>query len=259
MNHRLSKQIIILLSSTFCIFILSACGGIRQGQKTENKQITVFAAASLNKVFPEITNKVFKKHYPAIKVRFSFEGSSTLVDQINNGAPADIFASADEKNMQKLKNTKMVDKTDIFAKNTLVLITPKHNPSGITGLDKSLNNKSLIICAPGVPCGNATEKLAKKLNIVLHPVSYERKVTDVRGKIENGQADAGVVYATDAQAAIDKVDVINIPQAWQVVNNYPIGIVKTSTNKQIGQKFIDSILSPEGQQILKRYGFKILR
>ena len=182
-------------------------------------ELNVFAAASLNKAFPEIADTVLKESDPNIKVTFNFQGSSTLVDQMKEGAPADVFASADQKNMTKASDAK------------------------------------LVVCAQGVPCGNATKQLAEKLGVTLNPVSEEQKVTDVRAKVESGEADAGLVYATDAKAAGDKVEVVEIARANEVVNSYPIALTVSTKNKEAGQKFIDSVLSEKGQAVLKKYGF----
>ena len=182
-------------------------------------ELNVFAAASLNKAFPEIADTVLKESDPNIKVAFNFQGSSTLVDQMKEGAPADVFASADQKNMAKVSDAK------------------------------------LVVCAQGVPCGNATKQLAEKLGVTLNPVSEEQKVTDVRAKVESGEADAGLVYATDAKAAGDKVEVVEIARANEVVNSYPIALTVSTKNKEAGQKFIDAVLSEKGKAVLKKYGF----
>lgn len=182
-------------------------------------ELNVFAAASLNKAFPEIADTVLKESDPNIKVAFNFQGSSTLVDQMKEGAPADVFASADQKNMAKASDAK------------------------------------LVVCAQGVPCGNATRQLAEKLGITLNPVSEEQKVTDVRAKVESGEADAGLVYTTDAKAAGDKVEIVEIPRANEVVNSYPIAATISAKNKEAAQKFIDAVLSEKGQAVLKKYGF----
>ncbi|MDU6927246.1 MAG: extracellular solute-binding protein [Dermabacter sp.] len=182
-------------------------------------ELNVFAAASLNKALPEIADTVLKESDPNIKVTFNFQGSSTLVDQMKEGAPADVFASADQKNMTKASDAK------------------------------------LVVCAQGVPCGNATKQLADKLGVTLNPVSEEQKVTDVRAKVESGEADAGLVYTTDAKAAGDKVEIVEIPRANEVVNSYPIAVTISAKNKEAGQKFIDAVLSEKGQAVLKKYGF----
>ena len=218
-------------------------------------ELKVFAAASLNKAFPEIADTVLKESDPNIKVTFNFQGSSTLVDQMKEGAPADVFASADQKNMTKASDAKLVDMPKPFASNVLTLIVPKGNPGKITGLDASVDGKKLVICAQGVPCGNATKQLAEKLGVTLNPVSEEQKVTDVRAKVESGEADAGLVYATDAKAAGDKVETIEIAHANEGVNSYPIALTVSAKNKEAGQKFIDAVLSEKGQAVLKKYGF----
>lgn len=218
-------------------------------------ELKVFAAASLNKAFPEIADTVLKESDPNIKVTFNFQGSSTLVDQMKEGAPADVFASADQKNMAKASDAKLVDTPKPFASNVLTLIVPKGNPGKITGLDASVDGKKLVICAQGVPCGNATKQLAEKLGVTLNPVSEEQKVTDVRAKVESGEADAGLVYATDAKAAGDKVETIEIARANEVVNSYPIALTVSAKNKEAAQKFIDAVLSEKGQAVLKKYGF----
>ena len=218
-------------------------------------ELKVFAAASLNKAFPEIADTVLKESDPNIKVTFNFQGSSTLVDQMREGAPADVFASADQKNMTKASDAKLVGTPKPFASNVLTLIVPKGNPGKITGLDASLDGKKLVVCAQGVPCGNATKQLADKLGVTLTPVSEEQKVTDVRAKVESGEADAGLVYATDAKAAGDKVEIIEIARANEVVNSYPIALAVSTKNKEAAQKFIDAVLSDQGQAILKKYGF----
>ena len=218
-------------------------------------ELKVFAAASLNKAFPEIADTVLKESDPNIKVTFNFQGSSTLVDQMKEGAPADVFASADQKNMTKATDAKLIDTPKPFASNVLTLIVPKGNPGKITGLDASLDGKKLVICAQGVPCGNATKQLAEKLGVTLNPVSEEQKVTDVRAKVESGEADAGLVYATDAKAAGDKVETIEIARANEVVNSYPIALTVSAKNKEAAQKFIDAVLSDKGQAVLKKYGF----
>lgn len=218
-------------------------------------ELKVFAAASLNKAFPEIADTLLKESDPNIKVTFNFQGSSTLVDQMKEGAPADVFASADQKNMAKASDAKLVDTPKPFASNVLTLIVPKGNPGKITGLDASVDGKKLVICAQGVPCGNATKQLAEKLGVTLNPVSEEQKVTDVRAKVESGEADAGLVYATDAKAAGDKVETIEIARANEVVNSYPIALTVSAKNKEAAQKFIDAVLSEKGQAVLKKYGF----
>ncbi|MDO5747259.1 MAG: molybdate ABC transporter substrate-binding protein [Actinomycetaceae bacterium] len=261
------KKSLRLLFATLAAGALALCGCSSSQEHTtssDNKKddakapvtLTVFAAASLNKAFPDIVDKVLKKDHPHIDVNFSFEGSSTLVDQLNSGAPADVFASADEKNMTKATDAHLVSDVTLFAANVLTLIVPAGNRANITGLNDSLDGKKLVVCAPQVPCGNATKQLSEQLNVQLSPVSEEQKVTDVRAKVENGQADAGLVYVTDAKAAGNKVQIIDVDGSDKVVNMYPISMVNTSKHTKEAKAFIAAVKSPEGQKILEKYGFR---
>lgn len=265
--NRASKKTVGLFSSAVLLaaLALGGCSGSgssssAQGEKTDDNtasasSLTVFAAASLNKAFTDIAEKVVKPEHPNMDIKFSFEGSSTLVDQLKEGAPADVFASADEKNMTKATDANLVETPQMFAANTLVLITPADNPGQVTGMDASLDGKRLVICAQEVPCGNATKTLAEKMGMTLNPISFEQKVTDVRGKVESGEADAGLVYKTDAKAAGDKVKTFDIDAAKDVVNHYPIAQVKDAKNAQGAKIFIDAVLSDKGLEILDSYGF----
>lgn len=214
-------------------------------------EVTVFAAASLKGAFTDIA-----KEHPDLKVSFSFDGSNALVDQLAGGARADVFASADAKNMDNALAKGLIDgQPTVFTRNVLVLIVPKGNPAKVSGLNDSLTGKKLVVCAPGVPCGNATKTLAANLGVTLKPVSEETKVTDVRGKVESGEADAGLVYATDAKSAGDKVETIAVPGSDKVVNTYPIALVKGAAHRPAGQAFIDAVRSEKGQAVLATYGF----
>ncbi|MGV8847284.1 molybdate ABC transporter substrate-binding protein [Tessaracoccus sp.] len=233
----------VLLAATS----LPACSG-----DTEDQVLTVFAAASLNEVFVDIA-KNFEADHAGVEVKFSFGGSSDLVSQLESGAPAQVFASANEKQMDRAKELKVIKGEDVlFASNTLTLVTPADNPAGITSLaDAAIS--SLVICAPQVPCGAATQQLAEAAGIELKPVSEENSVTDVLGKITSGQADAGLVYVTDAIRAGDKVTTIDIPESDAVVNLYPIAAV--NVDDKLAQEFVDFVMSEESQEKLRDTGF----
>ncbi|MGA4506618.1 molybdate ABC transporter substrate-binding protein [Propionibacteriaceae bacterium G1746] len=216
--------------------------------------ITVFAAASLKASFEDLGAQ-FEAANPGSKVTFSFLGSQSLVDQLANGARADVLATADQKSMTSATDKSLVTTPKLFASNTLVLITPADNPGRITGLDGSLTGKKLVICDAAVPCGNATNTLAQQLGVTLAPVSKEQKVSDVVTKVTSGEADAGIVYATDAAAVSEKVKAIQIPGAEQVVNKYPIALTAAAGQAALGRKFIDFVLSDAGPATLQKYGF----
>lgn len=218
--------------------------------------ITVFAAASLKNTFTEL-GTTFEADNPGSKVLFSFAGSSDLVTQIQGGAPADVFASADTKNMTKLTDATLTAAAPVdFASNTLTIVTPPDNPAGITGFaDLAKAGINLVICNAEVPCGSATQKVATATGVTLKPVSEESSVTDVLNKVTTGEADAGLVYVTDASAAGDKVKAIPFPESSEAVNTYPIAVLKDTQNADLAQKFVDLITGTKGQQVLAAAGF----
>jgi len=238
-----------VLIAALIVTLAGGCTGANQ------RQLTVFAAASLTKVFTELGAR-FEAAHPGVTVQFTFEGSSGLVDQLKGGARADVFASADEKNMTNAATAKLTTGDQvIFARNVLTVVVPPGNPAQITGFDSSLDGSKLVICAPEVPCGSATATLAKHLGVTLKPVSEETKVTDVLGKVTSGEADAGIVYVTDAKGAGDKVETIAIPGADRVVNNYPITVLARAAQPQLAGEFITLVTSPDGQSLLAEAGF----
>lgn len=244
---------------------LAACsGGASTPEATASSEATqpaaeqtvlnVYAAASLTETFGELETD-FEAANPGVDVRFNFAGSQDLVTQLGEGADVDVLATANESTMKKAADAGQVDAQTIFVTNTLTLITTPGNPAGVTGLDSSLDGVKLVICAPEVPCGKLTKTLTEKLGVTLNPVSEEQAVTDVRGKVSSGQADAGIVYKTDALAEGDAVDTVEIQGADEAVNKYPIALVSASTKKDYGQKWIDLVLSTEGQATLEEAGF----
>ena len=239
-------------SSTGAASSAASAGGSGASQKATGK-VTVLAAASLQKAFEEI-EKTVEKDNPGLDVTFDFQGSQDLVSSLAGGNSADVLATANNSTMKTAAEQKLVGDQTEFATNVLTLIVPKGNPKKITGLDSSLDGANLVICAPEVPCGEATKKLAEAQGITLNPVSEEQKVTDVRGKVESGEADAGIVYTTDAAAAKDKTDKIDIPDGG-VVNHYPIAPTAKPENPAGAQVFIDAVTGKAGQEILAKHGF----
>lgn len=218
--------------------------------------ITVFAAASLTAAFNDI-GAAFTAANPDAKVTFSFDASSALVQQISQGAPADVFASADTSNMDKLTEAGLNGTEPvIFATNLLAIIVPKGNPAGVTGIaDLAKSDVKVVVCAPEVPCGKYASQIFEAAGITVTPVSQEQNVKGVVTKVTAGEADAGIVYITDVTAAGDKAEAVTIPADINVVAQYPIASVKASTHADVDQAFIDFVLSPDGQAILAKYGF----
>lgn len=231
----------------------AASAGTSGGAQKATGKVTVLAAASLQGAFEEI-EKTVEKDNPGLDVTFDFQGSQDLVASLAGGDSADVLATANNSTMKTAADQKLVGSQTEFATNVLTLIVPKGNPKRITGLDSSLDGANLVICAPEVPCGEATKKLAQAQGITLKPVSEEQKVTDVRGKVESGEADAGIVYTTDAAAAKDKADKIDIPDGG-VVNHYPIAQTAKPENPAGAQAFIEAVTGKTGQEILAKHGF----
>ena len=266
----ITRRAAIAAVSLLSAVSLAACGGSASNSSTgaaagaasasasggtgkATGKVTVLAAASLQGAFEEI-EKTVEKDNPGLDVTFDFQGSQDLVASLAGGDSADVLATANNSTMKTAADQKLVGNQTEFATNVLTLIVPKGNPKKITGLDSSLDGANLVICAPEVPCGEATKKLAEAQGITLKPVSEEQKVTDVRGKVESGEADAGIVYTTDAAAAKDKADKIDIPDGG-VVNHYPIAQTAKPENPAGAQVFIDAVTGKAGQEILAKHGF----
>jgi molybdate transport system substrate-binding protein len=240
---------------------LAACGSEDGGSggsggSGDDTTLNVYAASSLTAAFDELGRK-FEASHDGVEVALSYGGSSDLVAQIQQGAPADVFASADEANMQKLTDDDLTGSDPVpFATNTLEIAVPPGNPAGITSFqDLAKSGVKLVVCAPEVPCGAATQKAADAAGVTLEPVSEEQSVTDVLGKVTSGEADAGVVYVTDVKAAGDRAEGIDFPESGSAVNVYPIATVKGSDRADLAQEFVDLVTGAEGQQVLKSFAF----
>lgn len=218
--------------------------------------VTVFAAASLKATFTDLAAQ-FEAKNPGTKVVLSFAGSADLVTQITQGAPADVFASADTKNMAKLADAKLLDGTARnFATNVLEIAVPPSNPASISSFaDLAKPGARVVVCASQVPCGAAADAVEKAAGVTLTPVSEESSVTDVLGKVTSGEADAGLVYVTDVKGAGDKVRGIAFPESSGAVNTYPIATVGASRNKELSQAFIAMVTGAEGRKTLSEAGF----
>ena len=230
---------------------LTACGGDEQ-----ETTLTVYAAASLTAAFEDIAAE-FEKEHDGVSVELSFGGSSDLVTQIQEGAPADVFASADTANMNELVADDLTGAApEPFATNTLEIAVPPGNPAGIASFqDLAQPGLALVVCAAEVPCGAAAQAVAEAAGVTLDPVSEEQSVTDVLGKITSGEADAGLVYVTDVAAAGDDVEGITFPESDEVVNTYPIASVADSDESGLAADFTEFVLGDTGQEILAGYGF----
>jgi molybdate transport system substrate-binding protein len=249
------KRVVALAAAVMVLSATAGCGG-NGGPEGGSGKLTVYAAASLTETFEELGAR-FEKEHRGVDVRLNFGGSSDLVSQIRSGAPADVFASADEANMDKLAADDLTESAPgVFATNTLQIVVPPDNPAGVESLqDLADPDLRLVVCAPEVPCGAAARKVAESADVTLHPVSEEQSVTDVLAKVRTGEADAGLVYVTDVIAAGDAVQGIAFPESDAVVNRYPIAVVADTEQPDLAEAFVELVLSDAGQTVLRRAGF----
>lgn len=219
-------------------------------------KIVVFAAASLKTAFTQISQQ-FKTDNPGSNVDFEFAGSSELTTQLTQGATADVFASADTAQMDKVVKAGLTAGPPTnFASNTLVIVTAPGNPKHIGTLaDLARPGLNVVTCQQPVPCGSATQRIEGSTGIHLNPVSEELSVTDVLNKVTTGQADAGLVYVTDAHSAGSKVATVNFPEAAGAVNVYPIAALKNAPQAALAQKFVALVTGEKGQDVLAQAGF----
>jgi len=231
---------------------LAACGSDASSDKTT---ITVFAAASLKGAFTEIGKK-YEAEHDGVSVKFNFAGSSDLVAQLQQGASADVLATADDATMKKATDDDLVAVPDKLATNTLEIATPPGNPAHVDSLaDLADPDLKVVVCAPEVPCGAAARQVEKATGVVIKPVSEEQSVTDVLGKVISGEADAGLVYVTDVKAAGDQVHGVPFPESAMAVNNYPIAVLSHGTHQATAGDFMDFVTGMRGQSILGAAGF----
>jgi molybdate transport system substrate-binding protein len=218
--------------------------------------VTVYAAASLTTSFDALA-KDFEKQYPGTAVKLSYDGSSTLVTQLIGGAPADVFASADEKNMRKATDGSLLaGPPKLFASNTLQIAVAPGNPKKIGSLaDLAKSGVVTVLCAAGVPCGSASHTALEAAKVTVTPVSEEESVKAVLTKVTSGEADAGLIYRTDVTAAAGTVDGVDFPEASQAVNRYPIGVLKAAPNPAGGRAFVELVTGEAGQKVLADLGF----
>ncbi|RJQ87017.1 molybdate ABC transporter substrate-binding protein [Amycolatopsis panacis] len=218
--------------------------------------LTVFAAASLTESFNAL-GKQFEAAHPGVKVSFDYEGSSALVQKLDNGAKADVFASADEATMTKATQGGVIDgQPTVFATNKLAIAVAKGNPKGVkTFADLAKPGLTVVVCAKQVPCGSVTQKVEKNTGTTLQPASEETDVKQVLAKVQSGDADAGLVYVTDATSAAGKVDKVDFPESADAVNKYPIAVVKDAPQAALAKEFTDFVLGAQGKAELTKIGF----
>jgi molybdate transport system substrate-binding protein len=218
--------------------------------------ITVFAAASLTESFTRL-GADFEAANPGAKVAFNFAGSSALAQQIDQGAPADVFASAAPATMKQVTDTGAATGTPtVFVRNVLQIAVPKGNPGRITGLaDFGEADKKIALCAEQVPCGAAAKKVFEAAGVIPAPDTLEQDVKAALTKVKLGEVDAALVYRTDVKSAGDEVEGIEFPEADRAVNDYPITALAKAPNAAGAKAFVDFVLSAKGRAVLDEAGF----
>ncbi|WP_432757844.1 molybdate ABC transporter substrate-binding protein [Saccharopolyspora erythraea] len=237
------------------VLLLGGCGqAAPQQQQQQERTLTVLAAASLTESFDEIGRR-FSAEHPGVRVQFDYQGSSTLAEQVNQGRGADVFASADTRNMDKAA-ANLAAPAETFATNRLAIAVPKGNPARVASLaDLAAPGRVVVVCAPQVPCGSATEKVEQAAGVRLQPSSEEDDVKAVLQKVSAGEADAGLVYVTDARSAAGEVDSVEFPESGKAVNTYPIAALKNAPQAELAKQFLAYVRGPAGREVLTAHGF----
>jgi molybdate transport system substrate-binding protein len=243
-----------LVALTAAVLALAGCGS--GSAAPEPRTLTVFAAASLTDVFTELEQR-FEAANPGVDVVMNFGASSDLAQQIVNGGPADVFAAANDSTMKTVADAGLVDGSPtVFATNVLEIVTAPGNPKGITSFaDLARPDLQVVVCAPQVPCGAATERIEKATGVSLNPVSEEPDVRSTLARVTTGNADAGLVYATDVRSAGNSVQGIPFPEAAQAVNDYPIAVIAHRPQAELARAFRDLVTGADGRAVLDAAGF----
>jgi molybdate transport system substrate-binding protein len=226
------------------------------GGSSSTGTITVFAAASLTGSFTQL-GKQFEAAHKGDTVKFSFGPSSGLAEQINSGAPADVFASAAPANMQQVVSAGNASNPQNFAKNKMEVAVPPDNPGKVTSVsDLAKSSVKVALCQPQVPCGVVAAEVFKNAGITVKPVTLQPDVKSVLTQVETGNVDAGMVYVTDVMAAGSKVKGVPIPASENGSTLYPIATISSSKHKSLAQAWVSYVLSPAGQHVLATAGFE---
>ena len=261
--------VVVATATVLAAVLLTACGGTNGGSSAATSPggstpatgmasgtLTVSAAASLTEPFEKI-GEAFRKANPGVTdVRFSFDSSSTLAKQILDGAPADVFASADEVNMTKLTDAHLVAGTpQVFARNRLAIVVKKGNPKGVRTLTDLATVDTVSLCGREVPCGKYADQVLQQAGVTIptERITRGQNVKATLGAVADGDADAGIVYATDVTG--ERVEAVAIPDAQNAIATYPIAVVSAAGNPAAAQAFTAFVLGPEAQTILRQAGF----
>lgn len=254
------RPVVSALSAAVLAVALAACGSSGGGSTggttaSPSGSITVLAAASLTESFTEVGTQ-FEAANPGTKVTFSFGASSALAEQINSGAPADVFASASTSTMDEVVTAGNARDPQVFASNEMEIATPPGNPGGVKDVNSLADpTVKVALCQPEVPCGEVAAEVFTNAGITVTPVTLEPDVKSVLTKVMLGEVDAGVVYVTDVLAAGDDVEGIEIPDDTNASTSYPIATLVNAPNQTVAAAFMAYVLSPAGRSVLSEAGF----
>lgn len=251
--RRLLALLALLTLVAGCSSSGTETGGNRSGDAASSGQLRIYAASSLTEAFDAL-KRTFLVAHPGAKVTITYGASSDLATQISQGAPADVFASAAEKNMTSLGGAALHPAD--FASNTLAIAVPPGNPAKITSVkDLAKGGVKVAVCDPAVPCGVVATKVFANTGINVQPTASEPDVKSALAAVESGEVDAGLVYVTDVLAADGTVKSIPIPAAVNASTTYPIAALKDARNAVLAKAFVDQVLSAAGQKVLAAAGF----
>jgi molybdate transport system substrate-binding protein len=261
MRHGGIRAAAVAAFATFAALAVAACGSdpgppSTSGPPGATGDIAVFAAASLTESFTQI-GQDFEAANPGANVTFNFAGSSALATQINQGAPADVFASASPATMKTVTDAGNGDgEPVVFVRNQLIIAVAKGNPKGIAGLaDLKRSDLKVALCAEQVPCGAAAKKALDAAGVVLTPVTLEQDVKAALSKVKLGEVDAALVYRTDARSAASDVDGIEFPESAGAINDYPIVVLRNAPNRATATAFV-AYVRTQGVAVLTAAGFQ---
>lgn len=241
---------------TLLVGLTSACSG--GSADADAQTLTVFAASSLTEAFTDL-GKRFEAGEHGVDVRFQFAGSPTLARQIVDGAPADVFAAADEATMASLADeSNALDAPRMFALNTLAIVVEQGNPKGIKDLhDLKRSDVTTVLCAPEVPCGSLAAQVLKRAGVTIVARSLEENVKAVIAKVALGEADAGIAYVGDVHAGTNDIEGVTIADADNLTTRYQVALLRTSNRRGEAERFVAYLGSPEGRRILADHGLML--
>lgn len=246
-------------AAALVVVLAAACGcggGGSAGADRVQGTLTVLAAASLEEPFSALGRR-FENQHAGTRVRFSFDASSTLSRQVEAGAPADVLATADEASMAPVAAAGLVSEPAVFARNRLAILVARGNPHRVSALaDLGRPELDVVLCAPDIPCGRLAATVLDRAGVDARPRSLEANVKGVVAKITLGEADAGIVYVTDARAAGTRAEGVPIPTAQNVVTGYPLATVRAAPNPGAAARFVELVRSEDGRRVLAEGGFE---